>query len=270
MEESENRLFKVVRDRKGDASCHPEPCLDGGSSGRRAGVRRAAPGSQSGRHEPRGAPDGHRDVGRQEGPGAALWRANAVSGVINIITKHAADTRGGLVTFQGGQFERTALTARYGGSINPQVEYRLFGKYFNRPSLEDGVGDTPYGGWDSLRSGGRLDTRLQLQLDARPESNDQDAEAFENTNARNLVYVRAYADLLYGVDFAGELRYVGAITGEEIPAYVDGNIHLSRAIRAGLRLNLTVENLLHRRHVEWDEGALVQSRALRASLTWKF
>jgi iron complex outermembrane receptor protein len=113
-------------------------------------------------------------------------------------------------------------------------------------------------------------TRLQLQLHATDASNDEDAEAFEDKNARNLVYMRAYASLPYQVDLAGELRYVGAITGEEIPSYLDGNIHLSRVIRPGLRLNLTVENLIRRRHAEWDEGELVQSRALRASLTWKF
>jgi iron complex outermembrane receptor protein len=113
-------------------------------------------------------------------------------------------------------------------------------------------------------------TRLHVQLNAKDASNDEDAEAFEDKNARNLFYVRAYAGLPYGMDFAGELRYVSAITGEEVPAYLDGNVHLSRAIRPGLRLNLTVDNLIHRRHAEWAEGKLVQSRALRAGLTWKF
>ena len=60
------------------------------------------------------------DIDRIEiirGPGAALWGANAVNGVINIITKPAADTRGGLVTYQVGTFERSSIAARYGGSI---------------------------------------------------------------------------------------------------------------------------------------------------------
>ena len=72
------------------------------------------------------------------------------------------------------------------------------------------------------------------------------------------------------VDVTAELRYVGAISGEEVPGYVDGNIHVSRAIREGLRLNLTLDNLLHRRHAEWDGGGLVQSRAVRASVNWSF
>src|SRR5687768_9838325 len=50
------------------------------------------------------------------GPGAALWGANAVNGVINIITKHAAETRGGLVAYQVGTFEGHSIAARYGGA----------------------------------------------------------------------------------------------------------------------------------------------------------
>jgi iron complex outermembrane receptor protein len=114
-------------------------------------------------------------------------------------------------------------------------------------------------------------TRLHMQLHAKPESNDENAEAFESKNAKNLFYVRAYVDLPYKVDLTGELRYVGAIHGEEVPGYADGNIHVSRAIRAGLRLNVTIDNLIHGQHSEWDfGGGAVQSRALRASVNWNF
>ena len=74
-------------------------------------------------------------------------------------------------------------------------------------------------------------TRLHMQLHAKPESNDEDAEAFEGKNARNLFYVRAYADLPHQVDLTAELRYVGAIPGEGVPGYAEGNLHVSRALR---------------------------------------
>jgi iron complex outermembrane recepter protein len=521
------------------------------------------------------------------GPGAALWGANAVNGVINIITKSAADTRGALVTFQGSTFERSSIAARYGGAIGQHAQYRLFTKYFNRPSLTDMRGRTPYGGWQSSRHGGRLDwspartdqitltgdwslshlrevddeisslsapfesvveehdkttsafllgrwsrkrsdgseldlrlfydrsrqsdalghdkdqsietadaefnhhlrvggrhdlvwgggfrqvrdtikadltsyftpgsrrartfngfvqdeialrndsirltagskvewnafshfeiqptarllwapgrthsvwtavsravrvpsreehdqyeldsiqenedgaveysvlmgsrsfkpekltayeagyrfttskrvsldvasfynvyddlltieaedevfsttpiaglmtplvrannargrvagaeltafwtvnsavqlsgnyTRLHLKATAKPESNDEDAEAFESKNAENLFYVRAYVDLPYQVNLTGQLRYVGRIAGEGVPAYVESNIHLSRAIGQGFRLNVSLDDLIHHRHAEWNAGddSLVQSRSFRAGVSWTF
>jgi len=122
---------------------------------------------------------------------------------------------------------------------------------------------------DMLQLSGNY-TRLHMDLHAKPESNDEDAEAFETKNARNQFYGRVYVDLPYKVDLSAELRYVGAIAGEEIPGYVDGNFHLSRVIRGGLRLNLSLDNVMHSRHAEWDLGGLVQSRAFRAGVTWSF
>jgi iron complex outermembrane receptor protein len=58
------------------------------------------------------------DVERIEvirGPGASLWGANAVNGVINIITKSAADTQGGLLTAGAGSEARGFGGFRYGG-----------------------------------------------------------------------------------------------------------------------------------------------------------
>ena len=51
------------------------------------------------------------------GPGATVWGANAVNGVINIVTKRAADTQGLLVNAGGGTEERQFSTVRYGGQV---------------------------------------------------------------------------------------------------------------------------------------------------------
>ncbi len=74
------------------------------------------------------------DVERIEvvrGPGATVWGSNAVNGVINIITKHAKDTRGMLVSAASGNVEQANLAWRYGAGTD-QLSYRIYGKGFTR------------------------------------------------------------------------------------------------------------------------------------------
>jgi iron complex outermembrane receptor protein len=72
------------------------------------------------------------DIDRIEvirGPGGTLWGANAVNGVINIITKSAADTRGNMVSVTAGNEVRGSGIARHGGKLNNGVDYRVYAKY---------------------------------------------------------------------------------------------------------------------------------------------
>ena len=99
------------------------------------------------------------DVDRIEvirGPGATLWGANAVNGVINIITKKAKDTQSALVTAGAGTEERASGSARYGGTMG-KTAYRVYGKYFNWGPSQDSSGITAHDGWDALRGGFRAD-----------------------------------------------------------------------------------------------------------------
>ena len=66
------------------------------------------------------------------GPGGTLWGANAVNGVINIITKHAKDTQGGMVSAIVGNQDRAITTGRYGGVVGDNIYYRAYGKFLNR------------------------------------------------------------------------------------------------------------------------------------------
>jgi iron complex outermembrane receptor protein len=61
------------------------------------------------------------------GPGAAMWGANAVNAVINIVTKATADTQGGLVSVGGGRFGEQAAV-RYGGTRGAG-SYRLYSQW---------------------------------------------------------------------------------------------------------------------------------------------
>src|SRR5208337_4310725 len=74
------------------------------------------------------------------GPGATLWGTNAVNGVINIITKKAKDTQGGLVNLGGGSEEFGETNVRYGASSGEKLAYRFFGNYFNNGEFEDSAG----------------------------------------------------------------------------------------------------------------------------------
>jgi iron complex outermembrane receptor protein len=66
------------------------------------------------------------------GPGASVWGANAVNGVINIITKSAKDTQGGYLRLGGGTAEQGFGEFRYGGKIGDNLYYRAYGKGFTR------------------------------------------------------------------------------------------------------------------------------------------
>lgn len=100
------------------------------------------------------------DVERIEvirGPGAALWGANAVNGIINIITKDAANSQGLLVQAGGGIAERSETSLRYGSSLGERSAYRVYGKYFEQDATVDSSGATTADAWNVLRSGFRLD-----------------------------------------------------------------------------------------------------------------
>jgi iron complex outermembrane receptor protein len=100
------------------------------------------------------------DIDRIEvirGPGATLWGANAVNGVINIITRDARLTQGALVTAGGGSEERLFGGLRYGGQLGPEAFWRGYAKYFQRDDSHGIAGQDAADDWDAIRGGFRLD-----------------------------------------------------------------------------------------------------------------
>ncbi len=102
------------------------------------------------------------DVDRIEvirGPGAAIWGANAVNGVVNIITRPAGQTQGGLVKSGTGTDDRAVGAARYGGAMGDGAHYRIFAKYTERDGMVNLGGGEGADDSDALRGGFRLDWR---------------------------------------------------------------------------------------------------------------
>ncbi|NDB75950.1 MAG: TonB-dependent receptor [Verrucomicrobia bacterium] len=89
------------------------------------------------------------------GPGGTLWGANAVNGVINIITKDTQKSQGTYFNTGGGTQERFFGEARHEGHITDDLTGRIYFKYADR-------GEHPTGTdrWDSTQGGMRLDWHL--------------------------------------------------------------------------------------------------------------
>jgi len=115
------------------------------------------------------------DVDRIEvvsGPGGTLWGANAVNGVINVTTKSARDTQGWYLEGGGGAPASDFAAVRYGGTLAPNVYFRVYGKFADvgQETLADGSGGAD--SWTSRQGGFRLDDlrspadTLTLQGDA--------------------------------------------------------------------------------------------------------
>jgi iron complex outermembrane recepter protein len=94
------------------------------------------------------------------GPGAAMWGANAVNGVINIITKHSAETQGTLISGGGGTEETGFGSVRYGGTIKEGLTYRAYVKYFNRDDFKTGPHVDAADEWNMYRGGFRTDWKI--------------------------------------------------------------------------------------------------------------
>jgi iron complex outermembrane recepter protein len=94
------------------------------------------------------------------GPGATMWGANAVNGVINIITKHSRETQGVLITGGGGTVERGFGGVRYGGQAGENTFYRAHATYFNRDEMVFPDGRGAGSPWQMGSGGFRLDSEL--------------------------------------------------------------------------------------------------------------
>ena len=186
------------------------------------------------------------DIDRIEvisGPGATLWGANAVNGVINVITKDAKSTPGLLLSTGAGTELRGVGTARYGGALGSRVRYRIYGSGFARdpsalPSGQDAVDDWRFGqggvhlDWDASPS-----DRVVLQGDLYDGRIDQPSAGDIPVSGRNVVAKWSRAVSLTS-SVAAQLYYdrthrlLPGVFGEDLDTY---DVDLQHRVRVGLQ-----------------------------------
>jgi iron complex outermembrane receptor protein len=121
------------------------------------------------------------------GPGGSVWGANAVDGVINIITSKANETKGGLVTAGGGNLDQGFGTVQYGGILEGKTDYRIYTKYQNENHTPNGGGLAGGDAWNLLSGGFRTDTSLSASDSLMVQGNIYTGE--ENIPVTRLVSI---------------------------------------------------------------------------------
>jgi len=161
------------------------------------------------------------DVDRIEvirGPGATVWGANAVNGVINVVSRSARDTQGGLLYGGGGDQHEWMGGVRYGGQAGPNTYYRVFASAHTESDSPLANGTPAHDSWTGRHGGFRLDhypsdtTHLTWQADATEVRLDDGSVREHNLNTlgrwtrqlsdRSSLEVQAYYDRIFRDDLA--------------------------------------------------------------------
>ena len=127
------------------------------------------------------------------GPGGTLWGANAVNGVINIITRAAQDTQGLYALAAGGNELQEQAGIRFGTTLAPGVYFRAYGKYTGFDREVTTAGTSADDSWHVGRGGFRLDSepsapnRLTVQGDFYSGTEDVVATGGASLSGGNIL-----------------------------------------------------------------------------------
>lgn len=191
------------------------------------------------------------------GPGATLWGANAVNGIINIITRSAHDTENGLLTLGVGDEDRASGTIRYGRAVGDTAAFRVYAKGFERDASEATTGGDAADDWRNGQVGFRSDLDLST-TDSLTLQGD-----YYNGNAgavitRSRLRRESESNTAGGNLLARWTRQEDLDSGMEIKAYFDqarrSNWTLSE-VRDTIELDLQRHTTLAHNHLlVWGAG----------------
>jgi iron complex outermembrane receptor protein len=174
------------------------------------------------------------DVDRIEvirGPGGTIWGANAVNGVINIITKNAKDTHGKLVSLGGGDVDQGNGGARFGSVNDKAMDYRVYGKGFIR-SHEFNPDGMHYDEWRLGQLGFRTDWTLNTRDTLNVQGDIYKGRDGERVDASyysppSVALMTAPHSTSGGNMMAGWQRQIGGNSDIKVHAYFDRTTRFS-------------------------------------------
>jgi len=186
------------------------------------------------------------DIDRIEvisGPGATLWGANAVNGVINVITKDAKDTPGLLLSGGGGTEQHGFGTVRYGAAPGSHVRVRIYGRGFDRDAMAFPGGQDAADDWHLGQGGFRMDweassaSRVTLQGDLYDGRIAQDSGGDIAVSGRSVMakWSRTLSDrssLAAQLYYDRTHRNIPGTFGEDLDTY---DVDLQHGTRLGAR-----------------------------------
>ncbi len=117
------------------------------------------------------------------GPGGTMWGANAVNGVINIVTKSARDTQGSLLSTSIGTEYEYGVSARHGAALGENAWLRVYAKSEAYDSSRKTDGSDAYDDWNRTQTG--------FKMDWEPKASDKvtiQGDYYES-DLRQVVYV---------------------------------------------------------------------------------
>ncbi|MGH9580339.1 MAG: TonB-dependent receptor plug domain-containing protein, partial [Terriglobales bacterium] len=201
------------------------------------------------------------------GPGGTLWGANAVNGVVNVITRDAKDTQGMLVSAGAGTVDRGFTSFRYGGRWKEKNAYRIYGKFFNRDPQFHATGNN-FDDWWMGQAGFRSDwelnqrDRFTLQGDFYRGASGQ-RTSFTILSPPSVTTVQQKAELSGGNVLGRWQRHIGEAREVALQFYYDRTDRgepTFREIRDTFDLDFQNRLRLGRRHdLNWGTGYRLSS-----------